>query len=144
MSRLGIDPDRLEFVASAPREDYLAYYHRIDICLDTFPYNGHTTSMDALWMGVPVVTLAGPTPPGRVGVTHARNLNMPELIAQNEEDFAKVAARLAGDLPALEQIRKSLRPRMGKSPLMDGKTFAKKVEHIYRQVWKKWCQSESS
>jgi protein O-GlcNAc transferase len=143
MTGHGIDAGRIEFLDHIPREDYLKYYHRIDICLDTLPYNGHTTSLDALWMGVPVVTLPGGTPPGRVGVTHAKNLKMPELVASGEQDFSKVAAKLASDLPALDRLRQSLRGRMEKSPLMDGPGFARKMEQAYRQIWKKWCDGKS-
>jgi protein O-GlcNAc transferase len=144
MDRLGIEAARVEFLNHSQRDQYLKFYHRIDICLDTLPYNGHTTSLDALWMGVPVITLAGGTPPGRVGVTHARNLNMPQLVAGSEEDFAKVAAKLAADLPALDRIRQSLRTQMENSPLMDGAGFAKKMEQAYQRVWAKWCEGKRS
>ncbi len=77
----GVQLDRIEFVDRCGRLDYLRRYREIDICLDTFPSNGHTTSLDALWMGVPVVTLAGETVVGRAGVCQAMNLGLPELIA---------------------------------------------------------------
>ena len=78
-----------------PREQYLELYHEIDLGLDTFPYNGHTTSLDAFWMGVPVVTLAGQTVVGRAGVCQLSNLGLPELIARGTEQFVQIAVELA-------------------------------------------------
>jgi predicted O-linked N-acetylglucosamine transferase (SPINDLY family) len=95
-------------------------------------------------MGVPVVTLAGSLPPGRVGLTHARNLELPEVIASSEADFAKTAANLAGDLESLARLRGSLRDRMVKSPLMDGARFTRAVEAGYRQAWREWCERGSA
>ncbi len=142
MRGLGIESDRIGFLEHVQRLEYLENYNRIDICLDTLPYNGHTTSLDALWMGVPVITLPGQTPPGRVGLTHAKNLNLPDLVAKDEEDFARIVARLASDLPALDRLRQSLRGRLEKSPLMDGPGFARKMEEAYRRIWKKWCEGK--
>ena len=83
----GIGGDRVEFVARQPRQQYLEYYHGIDIGLDTVPYNGHTTSLDSFWMGVPVVTLSGPTVVGRAGLSQLMNLGLPELIASSPERY---------------------------------------------------------
>jgi protein O-GlcNAc transferase len=143
MGILGIAADRVEFLDRRLREPYMNNYHHIDICLDTLPYNGHTTSLDAMWMGVPVVTLVGKTPAGRVGLTHAMNLKMPLLVAQTEEDFAGTVAKLASDLPALSQLRQSLRERLEKSPLGDGIAFTRGLEKAYRQIWEKWCSEKA-
>jgi protein O-GlcNAc transferase len=142
LQNLGVNGEIVQFIDHLPREVYLSAYNRIDIGLDTLPYNGHTTSLDALWMGVPVVTLPGDTPPGRVGLTHAMNLNLPQLVADSEENFAKTVANLAADLTALARLRESLRQRLEKSPLMDGPGFAKKMEAAYRRVWQEWCQKK--
>jgi len=107
--------------------------------LDTFPYNGHTTSLDSLWMGVPVVTLVGQTVVGRAGLSQLMNLGLPELIAETPQQFVDVAVRLAGDLPRLAELRATLRGRMEGSPLMDAPRFAKNVEAVYRDVWRRWC-----
>jgi predicted O-linked N-acetylglucosamine transferase (SPINDLY family) len=113
-------------------------YHRVDIVLDTFPYNGHTTSLDALWMGVPVVSLAGKAPVSRAGLSQLTNLGLPELVAHSEEDYVRIAAELAGDLPRLAHLRSTLRERMENSVLMDAPRFARNVEAAYRKMWQAW------
>jgi predicted O-linked N-acetylglucosamine transferase (SPINDLY family) len=139
----GVEPRRVEFVAFRPRRAYLELYHRLDIVLDTFPYNGHTTSLDALWMGVPVVSLVGDTPVSRAGLSQLTNLGLPELAAHSEPEFVAVAARLAGDLPRLSQLRSTLRARMENSILMDAPRFARSVEAAYRSMWQRWCNMRS-
>jgi protein O-GlcNAc transferase len=143
IDRLKIDPQRVEFVDRQPRLQYLQTYNRIDIMLDTLPYNGHMTSLDSLWMGVPVVTLLGGTIVGRAGLSQLTNLGLPELIARSESQFVELAAGLAGDLPRLSALRGSLRGRMEKSPLMDGARFARNVEAAYRLMWREWCARAS-
>jgi protein O-GlcNAc transferase len=135
----GIHPDRIELIARRPRPQYLELYHRIDVGLDTFPYNGHTTSIDSFWMGVPVITLVGKTPVGRAGISQLSNLGLPELIAQTPEQYVQIAADLAKDLPRLAELRSTLRTRMQSSPLMDGPRFARNMEAAYREIWRKWC-----
>jgi predicted O-linked N-acetylglucosamine transferase (SPINDLY family) len=115
----GIDPGRINFVANQSRQKYLESYHRIDLGLDTFPYNGHTTSLDSFWMGVPVVGLVGKTAVGRGGLSILSNAGLPELAARSEEDYARIAVDLANDLPRLGNLRSTLRQRMEQSPLMD-------------------------
>ena len=90
----GVERDRVTFVARQPRPRYLELHHRIDIGLDTFPYNGHTTSLDAFWMGVPVVTLVGATPVARAGLSLLTNLGLPELVAKTREQFVSIAVGL--------------------------------------------------
>jgi predicted O-linked N-acetylglucosamine transferase (SPINDLY family) len=107
--------------------------------MDMLPYNGHTTSLDSYWMGVPVVTLVGRTLVGRAGLSQLTNLGLTELIAHNEEDFVRIAAELATDVPRLAKLRAELRQRMERSPLMDGKRFARGVEVAYRSMWRQWC-----
>jgi protein O-GlcNAc transferase len=138
----GITGDRMTFVARQGRPQYLQYYHGIDIGLDTVPYNGHTTSLDALWMGVPVVTLVGPTVVGRAGLCQLVNLGLSELIASSPEQFVRIAAELARDLPRLGGLRATLRNRMRASPLMDAARFARNLESTYRAMWQRWCTSE--
>jgi protein O-GlcNAc transferase len=131
----GVDGARIEFVGYQPRLPYLATYRRIDLCLDTFPYNGHTTSLDAFWMGVPVVTLVGPTVVGRAGLCQAMNLGLPELVARTPDEYVAIAARLSGDLGRLAEMRAGLRKRIEASPLMDAPRFARSIEAAYRRVW---------
>jgi predicted O-linked N-acetylglucosamine transferase (SPINDLY family) len=130
---------RIEFIDRALRQEYLVLYHRIDLGLDPFPYNGHTTSLDAFWMGVPVVTLVGKTVVGRAGWSQLCNLGLQELAAETPDQYVALAAELAGDLPRLQELRTTLRLRMEQSPLMDGKRFALNMEQAYRQVWRTWC-----
>lgn len=135
----GVDASRVEFVDQRPRLDYLRAYHSIDIGLDTLPYNGHTTSLDAFWMGVPVVTLVGNTIVGRAGLSQLMNLGLPELVTRTPGDFIHAASTLAADLPRLAQLRGGLRERMRTSPLGDGPRFAANIEAAYRAIWQKWC-----
>jgi protein O-GlcNAc transferase len=136
---LGIDPARIAFTGYRPRGEYLRAYGEIDIVLDIFPYNGHTTSLDALWMGVPVVSLTGTSPGSRAGYSLLSNLGLQELASGTEEGFIRAAIDLASDIPRLTALRGDLRPRMERSPLMDGARFARGVEDAYREAWREWC-----
>ncbi|MGO8749538.1 MAG: tetratricopeptide repeat protein [Thermoguttaceae bacterium] len=135
----GISAERVVFVDFLPTAEYLGVYQRIDVALDPFPYGGGTTTCDALWMGVPVVSLAGPTAVGRGGVSILSNLGLPELVAQDPEQYVRIAAKLAYDLSRLSALRASLRDRMQASPLMDAPRFARNVEAAYRTMWQRWC-----
>jgi protein O-GlcNAc transferase len=141
LSREGIAPDRVEFLGRQVRQDYFLTYNRIDIGLDPFPWNGHTTSLESWWMGVPVVTLIGQTAVGRAGLSYAANLKLPELAARDREEYVQIAAGLAADLPRLAELRNTLRERLRASPLMDGERFARSMESAYRQMWRNWCES---
>jgi predicted O-linked N-acetylglucosamine transferase (SPINDLY family) len=140
-AREGIAPDRIAWFTTTARADYLAAYRAIDIGLDTSPYNGHTTSLDAFWMGVPVVTLVGTTAVGRAGFSHAMNLGLPDLAAQTPEDFVARASALATDLGRLAELRSTLRRRMEASPLMDAPRFVRRLEDAYRTMWRQWCEA---
>jgi predicted O-linked N-acetylglucosamine transferase (SPINDLY family) len=136
----GIASDRLIFRNwAASHYDHLQMYNEIDICLDPFPYNGTTTTCEALWMGVPVVVLAGERHSARVGVSLLSNAGIPELIADSVEDYVKKAVELANDLPRLAHLRGSLREQMRRSPLMDSPRFMRNIEAAYRQMWQRWC-----
>ena len=140
---LGIDPARVTCVAFRPRAGYLATYQRIDIGLDTLPYNGHTTSLDALWMGVPVVTRSGSTCAGRGTSSQLALLGLEELAASSDAGFVAAAAALAGDLPRLAGLRAGLRARLQASPLMDGARFARSIEAAYRTLWHEYCAADA-
>lgn len=135
----GIDRGRVHFARIRPRAEYLELYHEIDIALDTFPYNGHTTSLDSFWMGVPVITLVGSTVVGRAGASQLTNLGLTELIANSPDKYVRIAAELSRDVSRLAHLRETLRERMQKSPLMDAGRFAKSIESAYRTMWRKWC-----
>jgi len=138
----GIAAERIEFFSFKPRGEYLALYHQLDIGLDTFPYNGHTTSLDSFWMGVPVISLVGPTVVGRAGLSQLTNLGLEEMAAQRPEIFVGLAVELAGDLPRLQALRAGLRERMKGSPLMDATGFARDIEQAYRVMWRTWCAQQ--
>jgi predicted O-linked N-acetylglucosamine transferase (SPINDLY family) len=137
----GIDPNRIEFIEFQPRRDYLDIYRKIDIGLDTLPYNGHTTSLDSFWMGVPVVTRIGSTVVGRAGWSQLCNLDLQELAAETNAQFETIVLNLAADIPRLSELRKNLRSRMKTSPLMDAPRFARNMESAYREMWKRYCPS---
>ncbi len=139
LARRGIVAARVEFVEYRPRGNYLQSYHGIDIGLDTIPYNGHTTSLDAMWMGVPVVSRIGATCVGRGGLSQLSQLDLGYLATRTDQDFVARAVELAGNLPALASLRRSLRARMADSPLMDGARFARGIEAAYRQAWIAYC-----
>lgn len=135
----GVDPRRVEFEPRRARPLYLQLYQQIDIALDTFPYSGATTSLDALLMGVPVVSLAGQTAVSRAGLTILSNVGLPELAASSPEAYVAAAARLAGDLDRLATLRATLRHRLESSPMMDTRRFARQIELAYRAMWQRWC-----
>jgi protein O-GlcNAc transferase len=141
----GVQPDRLEIRGHEPNVvSHLAAYNRMDIALDTFPYHGTTTTCEALWMGVPVVSLAGQTHVSRVGVSLLNSVGLPELIAQMQKEYVEIAIELAKDLPRLAKLRHMLRPRMRASPLMDAPRFARNIESAYREMWRDWCAGKTS
>ena len=116
----GVAAERVELVAWLPdAAAHLALYHRVDIALDPFPYNGTTTTCEALWMGVPVVTLRGDRHAGRVGASLLTQIGLTDLIANSVEEYVEIAVALAGDPARLNDLRHSLRPRMAASPLCD-------------------------
>ncbi|MBN3724391.1 tetratricopeptide repeat protein [Burkholderia sp. Ac-20379] len=139
LERHGIAPGRVTFAPYQPRNRYLETYHHIDIGLDTIPYNGHTTSLDAYWMGVPVVTRVADTVVGRAGLSQSENLGLREIAADSDARFVEIAVALARDLPRLAQWRAGLRARLAASPLMDGARFAARIEAAYREAWRRWC-----
>jgi protein O-GlcNAc transferase len=138
-ARQRVSPERLTFTDSVPWAEYFQLYHHIDVALDPFPYAGGTTTCDALWMGVPVVSLAGQTAVGRGGLSILSNVGLADLVAQDAEQYVRIARELACDLPRLSHLRATLRERMQASPLMDAPRFARNVEAAYREMWRRWC-----
>jgi predicted O-linked N-acetylglucosamine transferase (SPINDLY family) len=139
LGRKGILPHRVEFQAPRPRREYLELYHRLDVALDPSPYAGHTTSLDALWMGVPVVTLAGSRAVSRAGLSQMSNLGLRELVASSGDEYLAIATGLSGDLPRLAELRRTLRSRMETSLLMNASEFTRQIEAAYRAMWQDWC-----
>ena len=134
----GVAAERVELVGWLPGADaHLALYDRMDVALDPFPYNGTTTTCEALWMGVPVVTLRGDRHAGRVGASLLEQIGLTDLVGQSLDDYVEIAAGLAGDPTRLAELRRSLRPRMAASPLCDGPAFAHKMEAAFRDMWRR-------
>lgn len=139
-ARHGIADNRLVLVDRfASLERHLAYYQQVDVALDTTPYGGTTTTCEALWMGVPVVTLAGKVHAGRVGVSILNNLGLGDLVAGSAQQYVARALSVAADAARRQELRAGLRERMKRSPLMDAVRFAHAVEQAYRQMWHGWC-----
>ena len=112
--------------------------------LDTYPYNGHTTSLDALWMGVPVVSLAGESAVSRAGWSQLSNLGRTGTGGIfRGDDYVEIATLLAHDRPRLAELRRTLRARMEGSVLMDAPRFARGIEAAYRRMWHLWCKEET-
>jgi protein O-GlcNAc transferase len=138
----GVASERLELQGwRQSTDEHLTSYRQVDVALDTFPYHGTTTTCEALWMCVPVVTQAGATHVSRVGVSLLSNVGLPELIALDPSEYVRLAVDLAKDAHRLNNLRSGLRQRMLHSPLMDAPRFARDVEAAYRQVWRNWCMS---
>src|SRR5262249_2790960 len=114
---------------------------QIDIALDPFPYTGGTTTCDALWMGVPVVSLVGKTGVSRSGLSILSNIGHPEWTADSVDRYIDIATALASDPIRLAEIRRTLREQMRSSPLMDAVGFTRNVESAYRTMWTRWCAS---
>lgn len=136
----GIGPERLTFMTATPSlADHLALYARMDVALDAFPYHGTTTTCEALWMGVPVVTLAGNTHAGRVGVSLLTNAGAPELIAATEDDYIRLAVDLVNNPARLAEYRRTLRGKLDGSPLRDAPAFAARFGAALRAMWRERC-----
>jgi predicted O-linked N-acetylglucosamine transferase (SPINDLY family) len=141
----GIPSERIELAAITPDiTGHLAFYSRVDIALDTFPYHGTATTCEAMWMGVPVITLAGQMPASRVGVSLLTNVGLPELVAHSPAEYRQRAVTLAGDLPRLTELRQTMRSRMESSALMDAPRFARNIEAAYREMWRRWCNPSTN
>jgi predicted O-linked N-acetylglucosamine transferase (SPINDLY family) len=139
----GLAESRVRFVGWQPLRDYLETYRAIDVALDPFPYAGGTTTCDALWMGVPVVSLAGATAVSRAGSTLLTNAGLPELVARSEAEYLELAAGLLRDGGRLATLRAQLRGRLERSPVMDAPGFTRGLEAAYRAMWREWCAAGS-
>jgi protein O-GlcNAc transferase len=135
----GVSGERLTLLPVAPREELLATYNAIDIALDPFPYGGGTTTAEALWMGVPVVSLRGDRFTGRVSESILAAIGLPDLVVADADAYLARAAALAADLPRLAALRADLRRRVERSPICEALRFARNLEAAYRAMWREWC-----
>ncbi len=142
-TRLGLPLDRV-ILEPRKRSNQYVLYNKIDIALDPFPFNGGTTTLDALWMGVPVISLAGEHFTARMGVTILNNIGLPEVIAETEAAYVDLAVGFATDPATLRAIRHNLRQKMSGSRMMDFSAFARDMEAAYRGMWQAWCASQTA
>jgi predicted O-linked N-acetylglucosamine transferase (SPINDLY family) len=140
----GLDADRVQLVDRLPYREYLELIGSASIALDTFPFNGHTTVCDSLWMGTPVITLAGDHYASRYGGCALESLGLGDLIAHDVESYIESAVALATDRPQLARLQATLRERMRASVLLDAVGFTRELEAAYRQMWHRWCASEGT
>lgn len=140
--RRGIPRGRLTFESRKPTQDYLALHRKVDMILDTVPYPGGTTSNIALWMGVPVLTMAVPTRAGRVGVGIVLRVGLDDFVAVDEEDFIRRACEFAQAPERLAEIRAGMRDRIRNSRNQDIRYVTRGVETAFRMMWRRWCAGE--
>jgi predicted O-linked N-acetylglucosamine transferase (SPINDLY family) len=141
----GIGDERVELLSRTPDTlSHLALYNRVDVALDTYPYNGTTTTCEALLMGVPVVTIAGKAHSSRVGISLLSALGRPEWIASSPDGYVRRAAELAADLPRLAERRVQLRNELRASPLMDHAGQAERFSAALRACWVSWCGTNAA
>lgn len=142
-SQHGVGPERIDMMGKDSSFDaHLARYHTVDIGLDPFPYNGTTTTFEAMWMGVPTITLSGDRHTTRVGASLLANVGLEAFVARSEDEYVKVATEMAGDIAELDTIRRSMRERLHRSPLVDADKLARTIEAEYRQMWQTWCEEK--
>jgi protein O-GlcNAc transferase len=144
LAMCAVAADRVTFVERLPRREYLLTYQQIDIGIDTVPYAGHTTTLDALWMATPVVTCTGSTAVSRGAASILHCVGLDELITHNADDFVKCAVDLANNTLRLCELRSDLRSRFERSPLADAKRFTKNMEAVFEQVWAAWIAHSQS
>ena len=139
-ARHGVDRARLEPLPKLPLQQFLAAHSRIDVALDPFPFTGTTTTCQTLWMGVPVITLAGKSHVSRVGVTMLSSVGLEQCIAADESDYAKKVVALASSASRLQEMRAGMRERMRSSPLTNAARLTRFLEDAYRKMWEDYCE----
>ncbi|MEM9445113.1 MAG: tetratricopeptide repeat protein [Verrucomicrobiota bacterium] len=140
--KYSISPDRIQPAPLCDRENFLLLHHHVDIALDPFPYTGFFSSVEALWMGVPVITISGKNGGERHGVSIYNYLERTEWIADSYQEYIRIALKLAKDKQILQKTRQELRQEVQNSPLIDGQLFTREISKVYSEMWKNWCQSQ--
>jgi protein O-GlcNAc transferase len=141
-ARAGVE-NRVAFLGMIPHPELLAHYGEVDIALDPFPYSGGLTTLESLWMGVPVITLGGDRFAARHSLSHLTAVGLTEFIATDEDSYIKTASSLAGEIPRLESLRLGLREKTAASPLCDCPRFTRNLEESYRAMWRRWCAGKT-
>jgi protein O-GlcNAc transferase len=142
-ARAGVAPERIDIRGRQSLAGFFALFAEIDVALDPFPYNGGTTSFHSLWMGVPVITLAGQWPLARCGLMIMENAGLPEFVAHDAQGYVGIARRCADDLPRLAQLREGMRRRFNAAPFADAAGLAHAMDDTYRLMWRRWCTAQS-
>jgi protein O-GlcNAc transferase len=142
--RSGITPDRLELRRGSPHRELLRQYGDVDIALDPFPYSGGLTTCEALWMGVPTITMPGETFASRHSTSHMSNVGLGEWVADDPKDYERLAGRWADDIPALARLRQGLRERVRQSPLCDAPRFGRNLGSALRHAWREACGRDAN
>ncbi len=140
----GIATDRVLVLGTSTHAEHLGTYHQVDLALDPYPHGGGVSSMEALWMGVPVVTLSGSTIASRLSASILAAMGMLDWIARDDEQYVQKATEWSGDLPRLARMREELRPRMASSIVGDVRAYTRSVEAVYRALWQRWCERTAS
>jgi predicted O-linked N-acetylglucosamine transferase (SPINDLY family) len=140
----GIEPERLELRGGGANLEFYTQYNEIDVALDPFPYSGGLTTIEALWMGVPVITMPGATFASRHALSHLTAVGLVETIAGDRQTYVDLAAAWASDLPRLAALRRGLRERVSRSALCDGPRFAANLMAAVRDMWRRWCEQHPS
>ncbi|WP_323846721.1 tetratricopeptide repeat protein [Microbulbifer magnicolonia] len=143
LERLGVERHRLILEGHSQHYQLLEAYNRVDIALDPWPYSGGLTTCEALLMGVPVITLPGPSFAGRHSATHLTNAGLPELVVDSWERYESLAIELASDLASLSRIRRGLRQQLKRSPVCDYKRFARHLGIALRAIWQRYCDDKA-
>jgi predicted O-linked N-acetylglucosamine transferase (SPINDLY family) len=136
-----IAADRVVLVGASPHEEHLKIFHQIDIGLDPFPRGGGVSTAEALWMGVPLVTLEGATVPGRITASLLSQIGMDDWVAQTDDDYVAIALRAGREPERVAALRQNMRERLRASPCGDAPRYTRAVEQVYRQMWRKWCDA---
>jgi predicted O-linked N-acetylglucosamine transferase (SPINDLY family) len=144
LANAGIDPTRLTILPRAPAQKYMDLFNQFDIGLDPFPYNGGVTTCDALWMGVPLITLAGKTYYSRQGVSLLTRVGLRDLVAATMDDYVRIGVELAGNRERLVDLRHKLRELMLASPMCDYEGYTEELQGLLRTVWREYCARETS
>jgi predicted O-linked N-acetylglucosamine transferase (SPINDLY family) len=140
----GVAPERLELRASSSRFDHFSAYQDVDLALDPFPHGGGMTTLDALWMGVPVVTSPGGTISSRLAAASLTAAGLTDFIAPDLRQYVDLAIAKASDRPALARLRAGLRGQMERTAFGDPMRYAQAVETAYRDIWQRWCAEQTA
>lgn len=136
----GIPPERIRVEGQSPHPEMLERYSLVDIQLDTMPYSGGLTTLESVWMGVPVITFPGALFSSRHSLSHLMNIGLSDCVASSLEEYIAIACSMAGDVATLSEMRINLRDTMASSPVCDGFGFTENFQCVLREMWREWCE----